>query len=101
MTKKMVNRESKSFIIGLSNKSTLQGLREFLNTVGAPPNAQLQVSTDYGGDPDKLWFEYQSLETDEEYERRLKKEYYEQKRIQDDEIAMYKILKKKFEGENE
>jgi len=100
MTKKMVDRESKPFRIGLSN-ITLQGLREFLGTVEAPPNAWLQVSADYEGYPDELWFEYQSLETDEEYEERLKREYYKQKRIQDDEIAMYKILKKKFEGENE
>ena len=100
MTKKMVDRESKPFTIGFST-STLQNLREFLDTLEAPNNARLEVSTDYDGCPDELWFEYQTLETDEEYEARLKKEYYEQKRIQDDELAMYKILKAKFEGENE
>ena len=97
MKKKMVNRESKHFRIGLSYV-TLQDLREFLDTVEAPPNAILQVSTDYDGCLDEWWFEYRSPETDEEYEARLKKEYYEQKRIEDDELAMYETLKKKFEG---
>lgn len=99
MTKKMVDRDSENFTIAYG-LGKLGDLKKFIDALDLPDDAKLCVTEDYDGYPDSIYFEYQSLETDEEYEGRLKKEYYEKKRIQDDEIAMYKILKKKFEGEN-
>ena len=98
MTKKLVERTSEPFVIGLST-GTFGKLREFVNGLDIPHHASLCIENDYDGDPKELYLSYRSQETDEEYEARLKKEHYEQQRIADDEKAMYKILKAKFEGE--
>lgn len=98
MTKKLVERTSEPFVIGLST-GTFGKLREFVNGLDIPDCASLCTENDYEGYPEKLYFSYRSQETDEEYEARLKKEHHKQRRIEDDEKAMYKILKAKFEGE--
>lgn len=43
-----------------------------------------------------IYFTHQREETDFEYQNRLNKEYYEKKRIEDDELEMYRRLKNKF-----
>lgn len=98
MSRKMVDRNSKLFTLGLSS-STLKKLRGFINTLEIPDDSSVEVYTDLDGDPDGLWFKYRTLETDDECEARLTAEWWKQKRVQDDELAMYRILKKKFEGE--
>lgn len=95
----LVGRSSGGFTLGLGT-GTFGKLKEFMNTLDIPDNAVLHVTEDYDGYPDELCFSYSSLETDEEYEARLKKEHYEQRRLEDDEKTMYKILKAKFEGDN-
>lgn len=98
MTKKMVKRISESFI-PCRISSTFKTFKEFMEGLDIPDDAEICIDMDSYGDAEELYFSYRSQETDEEYEARLKKEHYEQQRITDDEKAMYKILKAKFEGE--
>lgn len=85
------------------NPNTLDGIIEYLVDLrkSVPGSARANVYVGgYGNDEYNLFFTFKREETDEEYQSRLKKEYWEKKRIEDDEKETYRQLKAKFEGDN-
>lgn len=82
---------------------TLDGIIEYLvdlrESVPGSASANVYVGG-YDHDAYYLYFTFKREETDEEYQARLKKDYWEKKRIEDDEKEAYRQLKAKFEGDN-
>lgn len=98
MTKKIIEDESVSIEIRYSSPTLddlIQKLQDIRKTV--PGNSKPRAWVDgYDGDEIHVCFEYNREETEEEYQDRLKKEFFEKKRKEDDEKEMYRRLKSKF-----
>lgn len=99
--KKIIEDESESIEIKYTGL-TLEGFILQLSKIReAVPGTAVTYAWVDGYDDDEIHmnFKFKREETDEEYEARLKKEYWEKKRIEDDELAIYKRMKAKLEGE--
>jgi hypothetical protein len=100
--KKIIDACTKEIDISWKH-NTLDGIIEYLVDLreSVPGSARLNVYVGgYDGDEYSLYFTFKREETDEEYQARLKKEYWEKKRIEEDEKETYRQLKAKFEGDN-
>ena len=99
--KKIVEDESESIEIKYT-RLTLDDLILQINKIRetVPGHAIAYAWVDgYDDDEIHMNFNFKREETDEEYQARQKKEYWEKKRIEDDEKEVYRQLKAKFEGE--
>ncbi len=96
MEKKMVRRRSEvvSFDYYARFSTALQKLKDLEQTV--PENAEISYTDCYDGDKD-FFFEWQSLETDEEFQKRISQESSAQEKLLEKERAEYARLKVKFE----
>lgn len=77
----------------------LGSLIEMLHEIAKefPPSAKLRGHiSGYDDEYYTIYFTQHREETDYEYQNRLNKEFHEKKRIEDDELEMYRRLKNKF-----
>lgn len=101
--KKIIEVESEVFKAMSWETHTLDQLIEFLAKLKltVPGDARMYVyMSGYDLDEPEISFYYKRPETDAEEAQRLSKEFFEKKRIADDEAVMYRILKAKFESDN-
>ena len=98
MTKQIIEDESVNIEFKYSGPTlddVIQKLQEIRKTVPGDAKARAWVDG-YDDDEIHVCFEYKREETDEEYQDRLKKEFFEQKRKEDDEKEIYRRLKARF-----
>lgn len=102
--KKLIECESDAVVLKAytGNVTDLDSFIETLTKIRStvPGCAETKSWIDgYDDDEIHICFKFKREETDEEYQARQKKEYWEKKRIADDEKEMYRKLKAKFEGD--
>lgn len=98
--KKIIDVESEIFKAVSWETHTLDQFIEFLLKLKltVPGDAKMSMWMSGYDDEPNLSFCYSRPETDVEEAERLSKEFFERKRIADDEAATYRKLKAKFEG---
>lgn len=98
MTKEIIEDESTDIEFDYLKPTldeVIAKLQEIRKTVPGDAKARAWVDG-YDGDEIHVCFEYKREETEEEYQDRLKKEFFEKKRKEDDEKEIYRRLKAKY-----
>lgn len=101
MTKKSVKIKSKEFNLcyPVTPNDFIEELQKLTEGFSAGATLYYRVSG-YDGDEVDFWVEELRLETNEEYEKRLKAENTSAWHAEREERKLYEKLKKKFEGED-